>query len=581
MSSAATAVRRRLAAFASLSAPQATAFLAPSLTAWRRALGLMLVLGFVYALAVRDLGLTAVFFLTQDLPVAVAMLALAQCLYLAQPAWAPAQGVAPRRAALGGLILAVVAICWAGTFLVYDDYALSMDEFLARFDAQIFETGRLAAPIPEAWRPYAAALQPKFVLQTADHSHWLSPYLPVNAAFLALASRLGAMSLMPPLWAGLSVAAVFGIARRLWPERPGAAWVAAVLLATSAQVLVTAMTPYAMSAHLALNLAWLWLALRGGKAGHGLAASVAFLATGLHQLIFHPLFAAPFVLEMWLARRWRPALWHTCAYAAICVFWMLYPAALFHALTTTTATAAPAGAGAQAVDLLRSFRPIEAVGFMVQNIVRFASWQSLLAVPLAVAAIAPAFRRGGVLRALVLGPLLTAAAMFVLMPYQGHGWGYRYLHGLIGSVCLLAAWSWTQLASDAEPAGHRTGEAVFAAAAAASLLVLFPWRAWQTHAVEHPHAVAMRQIQALPADVVLVPGNGAAVDIDSVRNDPFLRNRPLVMYRPKLTDAQLTGLGRCSVRAFSPHVAIAAAPAPTRSPVRPCSPSPQGPGIGG
>jgi hypothetical protein len=546
--SATAPIRRRFAAFAALSAPKATAFLAPPLIAWRRWLLILLVLGFAYALAVRDLGLTAIFFLTQDLPVAAAMLALAQCLYLVQPAWAPTKTFSPTWRAAGLLALAVVAVCWAGTFLVYDDYALSMDEFLARFDAQILATGRLAATIPEVWRPYAVALQPKFVLQTADHSHWVSPYLPVNAAFLALTSRLGAMSLAPPLWAGLAVAAVFGIARRLWPDRPAAAWVAALLLATSAQVLVTAMTPYAMSAHLALNLTWLWLVLRGGRLGHGAAAGVALLATGLHQMVFHPLFAAPFILEMWLAKRWKPALWHSCAYAAICVFWMIYPGLLFHALTSPGATGAPANAGAQAVSLLRLFQPVNALGFTIENIVRFVSWQSLLAAPLAAAAIAPALRRGGVARALALGPLLTIAAMAVLMPYQGHGWGYRYLHGQVGSVCLLAAWGWDRLGDNVDATGRRMREAVFAAAAAASLLVLFPWRAWQAHATEHQHAVAMRQLQALPADVVVVRGNGAAaIDIDSVRNDPFLRNRPLVMYGPKLTDAQLASLCRRSV----------------------------------
>ena len=72
--------------------------------------------------------------------------------------------------------------------------------------------------------------------------------------------------------------------------------VAAVLLATSSQFLLTAMTPYSMTAHLALNLAWLWLFLRGGVVGHSLAIAVGALACGLHQLVFHPLFVAPFAL---------------------------------------------------------------------------------------------------------------------------------------------------------------------------------------------------------------------------------------------------------------------------------------------
>ena len=79
-----------------------------------------------------------------------------------------------------------------------------------------------------------------------------------------------------------------------------------------------------MPAHLAFNLAWLWLFLRGGKAGHAGAIAVGFLATGIHQLIFHPMFVAPFVLQLWLRRRWGLGALYTLAYAAICLFWIEY-----------------------------------------------------------------------------------------------------------------------------------------------------------------------------------------------------------------------------------------------------------------
>jgi hypothetical protein len=39
--------------------------------------------------------------------------------------------------------------------------------------------------------------------------------------------------------------------------------------------------------------------------------------------------------------------------------------------------------------------------------------------------------------------------MFILLPYQGHGWGYRYLHGLIGSLSLLAGYGWIALSERA------------------------------------------------------------------------------------------------------------------------------------
>lgn len=540
MSGGSAATRRWMLPFARLEAPDATAFLAPALAAWRRALLALCVIGVLHTLLGRHLrGLTEQFFYLQDLPVAGLMLLLLSGLYLVRPAWAPRPLSGAWRTA-GLMAVAVGAFAWSGTFLVYDNFALSMDEFMARFDAQIFAAGRLAAPVPVEWREYVSALQPMFAVYAPGNAYWYSGYLPVNAGFL-LASRAGAQSLMPPLWAAIAVLTTFGVARRLWPERPGAALVAAMLLATTPQLLITAMTPYAMSAHLALNMLWLWLVLRGGRLGHGVAAPVAFLATGLHQIVFHPLFAAPFVLELWLARRWKPALWHTCAFAAIGLTWMLYPALRLASLGAPAPDAASPGmnALAQALDLLSAF-DLSGLGLMAKNLVRFATWQSLLTIPLALTAAVPAIRAGGMLRALALSVVLTTTAMLVLLPYQGHGWGYRYLHGLMGAVCLLAAWGWMRFASSPPaPVSSAARRAVLVTAAAASVLVLLPIRAWQTHAFTHPYAVAASEIQRMDAAVLLVDNAGVAFGADLVRNDPFLRQRPVVLHSSSLTVQQL------------------------------------------
>src|SRR5208282_587380 len=134
------------------------------------------------------------------------------------------------------------------------------------------------------------------------------------------------------------------------------------LLATSSQFLITAMTPYAMTAHLTVNLVWLWLFLRGGRLGHAGAIAVAFLACGLHQLIFHPLFAAPFILQLWLERRYRAALFYTLAYALIGAFWIAYPTIALGLMVgaapaagAVQATAAGAGFRGEVLGLLSEF----------------------------------------------------------------------------------------------------------------------------------------------------------------------------------------------------------------------------------
>src|SRR6185369_7189537 len=114
---------------------------------------------------------------------------------------------------------------------------------------------------PLQWRALVPQLEPMFMLQTPGHAFWASGYLPVNAALQAIGLRLGLPGLVSPLLAGLAVVATWGVGRRLWPDKPGLALLAAILLATSSQFLLTAMTPYAMTAHLALNMTWLWLFL--------------------------------------------------------------------------------------------------------------------------------------------------------------------------------------------------------------------------------------------------------------------------------------------------------------------------------
>jgi hypothetical protein len=351
------------------------------------------------------------------------------------------------------------------------------------------------------------------------------------------------------------------------------------------------MTAYAMTAHLAFNLVWLWLFLSGGRlepfplgvkqaertrtaptqyagvlpdrqndsilagsaASHAGAILVGFLATGLHQFVFHPLFAAPFIAELLFARRWRLALTYIAAYGLICGFWIGYGRFAFALLGQAGApaamgTAAAADLASRVTVLWKTVEPA-APRVMDANLIRFVTWQSLLTAPLAGLGIVAAVRTGGAVRALLLGLALTAIAMFVLIPHQGHGWGYRYLHGLLGSTCLLAAFAWGRLTDPLSGAARRWAGASFAVFAGVSFLVLLPLRASQAHAFVHPYARAWSAIARAPSNVVVVDPAGAWYASDLVRNDPYLRRGPLVFDIRALTDAQLDEL--CAHRTVS------------------------------
>jgi hypothetical protein len=450
----------------------------------------------------------------------------------------------------------VLVVCRIGVSLVFEHFALSLDEFLAEFDAAIFRGGVLMARLPEEWRGYANALQPIFMLEIPRHEYWASGYLPANAYLRAAAASVHLQDWLNPALAAVALLSLYGVGRQLWPERPRRALAAVVLLITSAQFLIMSMTAYAMAGHLAFNLVWLWLFLRRKPASDAAALAIGFVACGLHQVIFHPLFAGPFILELWLARSWRRAAVFTVAYAAICLFWLSYWGLIFQWLGVAPESAAAAASAGGQGWLMGRIAPLLAkmdvsnLIFMAASLIRFMTWQNLLLAPLAIVGGVAALRTSGPFRPLALGIVLTLLLVAALVPTQIHGWGYRYLHGLLGSACLLAIHGWGRLTGAlAEPA-RRRAQAAFVVICLVSGLILIPARAWQTRQFSHPHAVAYASIIAQRTDVVLVDNGTVGFDMGSfVRNDPFLMARPKIMLLTMLTPDQLTDL--CSRHSVS------------------------------
>ncbi|MEA3021330.1 MAG: hypothetical protein QOK01_182, partial [Alphaproteobacteria bacterium] len=428
--------------------------------------------------------------------------------------------------------------------LVYQNFGLSVDEFMAEFDARIIATGRLLASVPSDWRSYVPALQPMFRLELPENAYWISSYLPMNAAIRAVFVLLGEPAWEGVVLAGVAIIAVFGVARRLWPDRPDAAVVGVVLLVCSSQFLITAMTPYAMTAHLALNMVWLWLFLRDTRTSHLTAAAVAFVACGLHQVVFHPLFAAPFIVSLVLARRWKLATYYGAVYGLIGLFWILYWSLLLRGVNAPTAPSADVGAlhfiqrSAALIDL----SPGNLV-LMVLNLLRFLAWQGPLLIPLALVGLFAGRDRNGTMVNLAAGIVLTLGVVLVLMPFQGHGWGYRYLHGFLGSFSLIAAQGWIYV-TNRGTRSSRTPALALWLSTLLSLVVLLPWHAYQAHAFVKPYASAVEAIEHSGAEVAIIDATDIWYGEDLVRNDPFLRASPKVLSLWNLDEARLSELCR-------------------------------------
>ncbi|UNK80919.1 hypothetical protein MNQ96_07555 [Sphingopyxis granuli] len=423
-----------------------------------------------------------------------------------------------------GAVMAFAA--FAGHYGILSGYDLSRDEQMANFDAAVFAQWRLVAPLTGIWRDHADALNTMFMYPTNHTAGWISAYLPLNGAFRAFFGLLGDTALTGPAMLLIGAVALWGCTQRIWPDDREAGVVALLLYLGSGQILFNGMTAYAMPAHLALNLCWLWLFLRRTIWADATALTVGFVAVGLHQPIMHPMFAAPILFLLVLERDWRRAAFYLGGYAVIGAFWAWWPTAMWQLVEADAM--APRGEGVDYISrLVATVLDGDAmrVANMMSNIVRFFAWQHLLLLPLLLWGIAVA-RKDRLAGALMGGILLTTTVMFIILPYQGHGFGYRYLHGLIGNFILLAVYGWGRL-DDALSFGRN----MLLRTTVAALFVTFPLQAWMAHAFYAPAARASERIAKSGADYVAIGADDAPFMIDLVVNSPDLVGRPIRLVR--------------------------------------------------
>ncbi|MGX7953273.1 hypothetical protein ACWPM1_12000 [Tsuneonella sp. HG249] len=446
----------------------------------------------------------------------------------------------------GGAAAALIAVGLAGHYLVLCGYAFSRDEQMALFDAEIFAGGHFAASLPDLWRPYHSALNVFFIPESAVGTGWFSIYRPVNAALHALVGFVADPAWASPLLTAAGLLATWRVARRVLPGDNESQLVAILLYATSTQVLATAMTSYAMAGHLAFNMIWLALLLHDRWYSHAAAIGVGFLAIGLHQPAYHPMFAGPFLFFcLVMRRRWGLSGIYALAYAAGVVAWGKYTALPLGELGVSGKP--------QDVDsflLTRLWWAISEISpaylwTQAANLVRLAAWQNLLLVPLLLAGLGPALRsRDPVLLGAVAALAVLVIFKLVLRPYQGHGWGFRYMHGLVGVACLIAALGWrdlrTKLALDRRHLAAATG---------ATLFIAMPWLLWQAHHFSGLFAEVDRSIAATNSDLVIVDDTAPEFTADLVYNPPYLDRRPIRLLASRIEGGELARL--CSDRTIA------------------------------
>lgn len=494
-----------------------------------------------------DNSLARYLFVHQDLPFGLVVTVL-WLLVFWRPSFSNGAPQAPRSSFVAlTSAAAMVLLCWGGARSITERYDFSRDEQMASFDAIIFAGGKLFATIPAAARATAAMFNQTFILPIGDHEAWVSAYLPMNAAIRAIFLMLGDARLEGPTLVGLGALALWRISVQLWPRSPASQIVALTLYVGSSQIWLTAMTAYAMTAHLALNLIWLWLFLKDRRWSHAAAIAVGGVATGLHQPVFHPLFIMPFLIMLAATKRWRLLTLYSLAYTAIGLFWLGWPlwiSAHGTAPAAISQTVHGVGYGERLLHIAAGFRP-DGVGMMAANLIRFVTWQHLLLVPLAGFGAYKGWKADPLIRALVLGLIFPVFFLLIIMPYQGHGWGYRYLHGVIGNACLLGGYGWCRLESKTCVPAR-----AMIAATIASLAIALPLHALMVHQMVAPVAAAAAARDAAGADYVVVDDTAAPFAQDLVINRPALDNRPLILSGSVVSVQTLSDLCRHGSVAF-------------------------------
>lgn len=405
----------------------------------------------------------------------------------------------------------------AGHYLVLCAYDLSRDEQMVSFDAAIYRAGRLAWPVPVEWRGDIAALNTLFMMPLAHPAAWVSTYLPGNAVMEALLGPLKG-----PVLLAISVLALRRVAQRLLGPDQDAQWVTLALFLLSGQVIFSAMSRFAMPPHLALNLVWLWLFLIDRRRTDVAALAVGFVATGLHQPLFHPMFVAPWLALLLWQRRWGRLALFAGAYLVVGLFWLWWPHLTLSAVTGPDSVVVDAGSDYVSRLFSTLAQNRDNGTLMAANLLRMVLWtHPAMWVLTAFGAIA-GWRDGRVL-ALLGGIVVVVVVMGLILPYQGHGFGYRYLHPMLGNAALLGGMGWQRLGESWRD--RLRGGMV--ALSALTLLVLMPMQGWMAHQLYGAFADASAKIDSVHADYIIIGNYDAPLALDLGYNRPDLSNRPL------------------------------------------------------
>lgn len=460
---------------------------------------------------------------------------------------AAARSTAPALAVVGFFsrrpgITAVAAFVFfsMGTLLVSHDHPLSMDEYSARFQSEIFAGGHLAGKYPVALIDWLVPrqVQNHFLIVSRETGEVISTYLPGFALLLTPFTFLGIPWACNPAISAISLLALHKVASEVLSSKEAGGW--AILFALASPVFtINAMSYYSMPAHLLLNLVYTLLLLRPTPGKAFVAGLVGGLALVLHNPLPHALYALPWVAWLLYRRDFRVVGMLVLGYlpmSGIGVGWIVFSSALQATASVVHEGGAAIGTAGDSLQAWLSFvRKVVTLPDMLVFLVRLAGTVKLWlwAVPglLLLACLGFLSRSQNTAVRLLLASAVATFVGYFLIPFdQGQGWGYRYFHSAWGGLPILAAAAVVRPAVNVQPSTRLIS--VVGYLALSSLVLSTVLRLYQVEAFIGQHLKLLPLSDASGQMVTFVEVLETRTGYytgELVRNPPRLQSKRVIM----------------------------------------------------
>lgn len=439
-------------------------------------------------------------------------------------------GTNPRLIASG-----VLAVLLAGSWFVYQNVRLSMDEYSQFFQSQIFAAAHLSGQFPISMVDWLVppGFQGLFLNVSHVSGSVAATYWPSFALLMAPFTWLGISWTFNPLICAITVLTLHRLALRIFDDSESVGLV--ILLTVASPVFFgNGISYYAMSAHLLANCAFALLLIDATPRrafGAGLIGSVALT---LHNPIPHLLFAAPWIIS--IARRTgsrKTLIALLFGYIPLSVIlgfgWFFFSHQLAH---EGMFTPGKTSIGESLFHVMDFASPPSAAVVLARIIGLAKIW--VWSVPgLLILSCYGAWkcRHDRHFALLAVSALLTFGFYFVIPWDQGHGWGYRYFHSAWLALPLLAAAAFTPNSKN-EPALAVTIDSTRSFIVVCAVLTIFAGvglRAYQMHSFISEHESQVPRYEGSERHVEILDLKGTFYGADLIQNDPWLRNKTIRM----------------------------------------------------